>query len=65
MIKHRRAKGIASFNDASKGVTISHVSGSKFYHVMYNGVRMETCYTVDQSIQRANVYNKKLAKLAV
>ena len=65
MIKHRRAKGIASFNDNSKGVTISHVSGSKFYHIVYNGIRLETCHTVEQSVKRANVYNAKLSKLGV
>ena len=65
MIKHRRAKGIANFNDSSKGVTINHVSGSKYYHITYRGQRMETCHTVESAISRANVYNKKLEKLAI
>lgn len=43
-----------------KSVSIQHVSKSRFYHLLVNGCRMSTVFTVDDAISGANKLASKL-----
>jgi hypothetical protein len=45
---------------ADKPVTIQHVSRSRYYHLLVNGCRISTVFTVDDAIAGANKLAAKL-----
>jgi hypothetical protein len=45
---------------ANKPVKIQHVSKSRFYHLLVNGCRINTVFTVDDAIKGANKLAAKL-----
>lgn len=67
MGQHTKYKPITEANVKGKafGVEIKHISGSKFYHVYVNGVRLETEGSVASAISSLNRFINLRRKLKV
>lgn len=67
MGQHTRYKPITEANSKGKdfGVEIKHISGSKFYHVYVNGVRIETEGNVSNAVRRLEQFINLRRKLKV
>jgi len=50
----------AALKQANKPVSIQHVSKSRYYHLLVNGCRINTVFTVDDAITGANKLASKL-----
>lgn len=67
MGQHTKYKPITEANAKGKafGVEIKHISGSKFYHVYVNGVRLETEGNVANAVRRLEQFINLRRKLKV